>query len=128
MSQRIAHHATQLNMSKSPITCHILDSSVGKPAEGVKVELCQINGAQVQVLATGNTDVDGRVTTLLKPTTQLQAGVYKMRFEVGEYFQSQGVQTFYPYVEITFNLANPGQHYHIPLLLSPFSYTTYRGS
>jgi 5-hydroxyisourate hydrolase len=75
-----------------------------------------------------NTDNDGRVTTLLKPTTQLQAGVYKMRFEVGDYFQAQGVQAFYPFVEITFNLANPGQHYHIPLLLAPFSYSTYRGS
>ncbi|KLT43025.1 hydroxyisourate hydrolase, partial [Cutaneotrichosporon oleaginosum] len=106
----------------------VLDSSVGKPAQGVKVELSQINGTQAQVLATGSTDSDGRVTTLLNPTTQLQAGVYKMRFEVGDYFQSQNVQAFYPYVEITFNLANPGQHYHIPLLLAPFSYSTYRGS
>ncbi|GMK54311.1 hypothetical protein CspeluHIS016_0108970 [Cutaneotrichosporon spelunceum] len=128
MSQRIAHHAAQLTMSKSPITCHILDSSVGKPAPGVKVELSQLNGVQVQVIASGNTDDDGRVTNLLPPTAQLQAGVYKMRFEVGEYFQSRGVPTFYPFVEITFNYANPSQHYHIPLLLSPFSYSTYRGS
>ncbi|KAL0247615.1 hydroxyisourate hydrolase [Cryptococcus tetragattii IND107] len=122
-------------MSRSPITCHVLDSSQGKPASGVKISL-QILKAEVlgssevtgKMLAEGITDTDGRCSTLLPPNEELSPGIYKMVFFTGDYFEAKGTETFYPVVEITFNYADPSQHYHIPLLLSPFSYTTYRGS
>ncbi|OWZ77463.1 hydroxyisourate hydrolase [Cryptococcus neoformans Tu401-1] len=122
-------------MSRSPITCHVLDSSQGKPASGVKVslqilraELSGSNEAKDKILAEGTTDTDGRCSTLLSPNEKLSSGIYKMVFFTGDYFKATGTETFYPVVEITFNYADPSQHYHIPLLLSPFSYTTYRGS
>ncbi|WRT68927.1 hydroxyisourate hydrolase [Kwoniella shivajii] len=125
-------------MSRSPITCHVLDASVGKPAAGVGVALDLISlSEQAQdgtshslprTLASGATNTDGRCSDLLGAETRLSAGVYKMTFYSGEYFGSIGVETFYPLVEITFQYSNPDQHYHIPLLISPFSYTTYRGS
>ncbi|KDN52298.1 Hydroxyisourate hydrolase [Tilletiaria anomala UBC 951] len=120
-------------MSKSPITCHVLDSTLGRPGKGVKVYLERLSsttgGAAAEKLAEGETDSDGRCTTLLVPETKLPPGAYRMRFETGAYFAKDGRPTFYPFVEVTFTLPNrPDQHYHIPLLLSPFSYTTYRGS
>ncbi|PWN34801.1 Hydroxyisourate hydrolase [Meira miltonrushii] len=119
-------------MSKSPITCHVLDSTLGKPASGVAVSLETLSGAssgQASVLAKGQTDNDGRCTTLLDPSTKLNGGIYRMTFETGSYFAKDNRPTFYPRVEILFTLPDPPDpHYHIPLLLSPFSYTTYRGS
>ncbi|ODN91472.1 hydroxyisourate hydrolase [Cryptococcus wingfieldii CBS 7118] len=130
-------------MSKSPITCHghgayllntVLDASQGKPAAGVEVrlELVSLSGesteSSAKVLSSGATNSDGRCSDLLSSETKLQAGVYKMVFVTGPYFKATETKTFYPFVEITFNYEDPSQHYHIPLLLSPFSYTTYRGS
>ncbi|ORX39006.1 hypothetical protein BD324DRAFT_649101 [Kockovaella imperatae] len=125
-------------MSKSPITCHVLDSSIGKPAQGVACTLeclsldplddSVTSAALPSTLASGVTDADGRCSSLLEPTFQVAKGVYKMVFQTGAYFESRGVETFFPVVEITFRFSNPDQHYHVPLLLSPFSYTTYRGS
>ncbi|GHJ88419.1 hypothetical protein NliqN6_4821 [Naganishia liquefaciens] len=107
-------------MSKSPITCHVLDSSKGKPAQGVPVHLDALQGTAFTSLAQGETDADGRCTTLLDPARKLAPG--------GAYFARQGTETFYPTVQIIFDYAKPEEHYHIPLLLSPYSYTTYRGS
>ncbi|WVF65689.1 hydroxyisourate hydrolase [Kwoniella sp. CBS 6097] len=124
-------------MSKSPITCHVLDASLGKPASGVKVALDVLSYTQAtegqsgpapKALASGVTNADGRCSDLLGPETRLSPGIYKMTFHSAEYFESSGKETFYPLVEITFSYSNPDQHYHIPLLISPFSYTTYRGS
>ncbi|KAL7416932.1 hypothetical protein BDY24DRAFT_207840 [Mrakia frigida] len=117
-------------MSKSPITCHVLDSTIGKPASGVPVVLEQLSGdGKFVVLASGSTDSNGRLSDLLPPSASpLPVGIYKMNFETGLYFTEKGMATFYPKVEILFNYENPEEHYHIPLLLSPHSYTTYRGS
>ncbi|WVQ81528.1 hydroxyisourate hydrolase [Cryptococcus sp. DSM 104549] len=122
-------------MSKSPITCHVLDASQGKPAAGVKVALDVLSVTSPtegfespKTLATGATNSDGRCADLLGHETKLPAGIYKMTFYSGEYFEATRVKTFYPLVEITFSYSDPSQHYHIPLLISPFSYTTYRGS
>ncbi|WVR09777.1 hydroxyisourate hydrolase [Kwoniella sp. DSM 27419] len=128
-------------MSKSPITCHVLDASLGKPAAGVRVSLDVLSFHDAatepgqesaielpQKLASGTTNSDGRCTDLLSADSKLAPGVYKMTFVTGEYFERTGTETFYPLVEITFSYSNPDQHYHVPLLLSPFSYTTYRGS
>ncbi|KAI0784939.1 transthyretin [Abortiporus biennis] len=130
-------------MSKSPITCHVLDSSIGKPASGVPVSLHTLQdvtsgGAVIEPLAQGLTDSDGRCMQLWPLATDTQTSeersklesgkLYKVVFKIDEYFQRTGRKCFYPYVEITFQVENPTEHYHIPLLISPYSYTTYRGS
>ncbi|KAI0363741.1 transthyretin [Pilatotrama ljubarskyi] len=130
-------------MSKSPVTCHVLDSSIGKPAAGVPVQLQQLRSTDgpastFDILAEGVTDYDGRCMQLYPEAApgqkredliKLQAGrLYKVVFKTKDYFESTGRKCFYPWVEITFEVANPAEHYHIPLLISPYSYTTYRGS
>lgn len=113
--------------ARSPITTHILDVSLGRPARGVALRLDRLDGGSFRELASGQTDDDGRASTLLAPGT-LEPGTYRMRFEVGPYFAASGRSTFYPYVEIVFAVEATDQHYHVPLLLSPFGYSTYRGS
>ncbi|PCH34049.1 transthyretin [Wolfiporia cocos MD-104 SS10] len=130
-------------MSKSPITCHVLDSSVGKPAAGVEVTVQEYHAlaaaaAVFEPLAEGVTDSDGRCMQLWPKATEqksaeerkkLKAGtLYKVVFKTKDYFESTGHKCFYPWVEITFEVSDPDEHYHIPLLISPYSYTTYRGS
>ncbi|TXT07108.1 hypothetical protein VHUM_03278 [Vanrija humicola] len=102
---------------------------MGRPAQGVAVRLSSLSEHNSpQALANGVTDADGRCSTLLDGNTLLKPGLYRMTFLTQEYFIARGVETFYPVVEITFNYVDPSQHYHVPLLMSPFSYTTYRGS
>ncbi|KAF8323744.1 Hydroxyisourate hydrolase [Clavulina sp. PMI_390] len=115
---------------KSPITCHVLDSTLGQPGKeiGVFVERYEFAAAKYNMLGEGSTDQDGRCTTLLDPSTPLAPGLYKITFKTGDYFVAQNRESFYPIVEITFHVAKADDHYHIPLLLSPWSYTTYRGS
>ncbi|PHS18251.1 MAG: hydroxyisourate hydrolase [Kangiella sp.] len=112
----------------SQITTHILDTSEGKPAVGVSVELFEQKDNQWSQLAKGVTNTDGRVAGLLSEDKVLDAGVYKMNFNTGEYFSANKKKGFYPYVDIVFELEGDGSHYHIPLLLSAFGYSTYRGS
>ncbi|NJL27629.1 MAG: hydroxyisourate hydrolase, partial [Thermoanaerobaculia bacterium] len=76
----------------------------------------------------GATDADGRLQTLLAPGTALEPAVYRLLFATGKWFAARGEQTFYPHVEIVFEVQDPSQHHHVPLLLSPFGYSTYRGS
>ncbi|MEQ1736776.1 MAG: hydroxyisourate hydrolase [Rhodoglobus sp.] len=106
----------------SRISTHILDTSLGRPASGIAVELCRGS----DVIATGVTDADGRVADLWNG--DLETGTYRICFAVGEYFRQTSRETFYPDVRIDFSVVDPGQHFHIPLLLSPFGYSTYRGS
>lgn len=107
----------------SPITTHVLDTSLGRPAQGIEVRLYQ--GGESEPIAAGTTDGDGRVTDLLSGS--IEAGMYRLRFETGEYFRTQGHETFYPYVEVSFD-ASASEHYHVPLLVSAFGFSTYRGS
>jgi 5-hydroxyisourate hydrolase len=113
-------------MSRS-ITTHILDTSAGRPAQGITVVLETHAGGAWKIIGRGMTDADGRVSSLL-PEGKLVAGTYRLRFETGAYFAGRHVAAFYPSVEITFEVRDAAQHYHVPLLLSPFGYTTYRGS
>lgn len=107
----------------SSVSTHVLDASVGRPAEGVAVRLL---GPDDAVLADATTDADGRVTRLtLDP---LPAGHYRLVFATGDYFARSGTSTFYPQVSVTFAIVGDGGHHHVPLLLSPFAYSTYRGS
>lgn len=113
----------------SPITTHILNTSLGKPASGVDIwlEIEKSTGVFTQI-GQGTTDNDGRVKTLLKSDHHLAVGNYRLRFATGSYFQSLGTSCFYPTVEICFRIESPSEHYHVPLLLNPFGYSTYRGS
>jgi 5-hydroxyisourate hydrolase len=115
-------------MSRSPITTHILDSTLGKPAKGVPITLAYQNPNGWNDLASGVTDDDGRIGNLLPVDHQLAPGRYRMTFDTHSYFRATGTEGFYPVVDVVFDLAAPGQHYHIPLLLNPFGYSTYRGS
>ena len=111
----------------SQLTTHILDTTKGKPAQGVRISLHQQHEEDWKEIGLGTTNNDGRVMDLLKKDALLSLGIYKMRFETGEYFDKQGIQSFYPFVEIIFNITAQ-EHYHIPLLISPHGYSTYRGS
>ena len=111
----------------SPITTHVLDTRLGKPAVGVKVTLAMKDGDAWRELSQGVTNDDGRITDLLVPGP-LQIGLYRVCFSTGPYFQSTGVAGFYPEISISFEVSDTAEHYHVPLLLSPFGYSTYRGS
>lgn len=109
------------------LTTHILDTNSGKPADGVAISLHFLKDNDWKVLANGITNKDGRISDLVSAGDIPGKGVYKMKFETGSYFREKGIKNFYPHVEITFEI-DSDEHYHIPLLLSPFGYTTYRGS
>jgi 5-hydroxyisourate hydrolase len=111
----------------SQLTTHILDTTKGKPAEGVTIILFQGGNDEWTEMTRGITNSDGRIKNLLKTDDALQPGIYKMRFETKDYFDKTSTATFYPYVEIIFDIQT-NEHYHIPLLLNPFGYSTYRGS
>ena len=111
----------------SPITTHILDTALGRPAAGVGVQLeAKVDGAWQHVGA-GETDDDGRNKSLM-PAGELKAGTYRITFDTLGYYQGLGEKSFYPEVRISFVVESIEQHYHVPLLLSPFGYSTYRGS
>jgi 5-hydroxyisourate hydrolase len=114
----------------SPITTHILDLAHGRPAPGVAVILEQrAAGDDLWTeLARGRTNADGRLTDLLPDDAGLAPGVYRLRFDTGAYFAAAGVAGFYPEVAVMVHIDDPAGHYHLPLLLSPFGYSTYRGS
>lgn len=112
----------------SAITTHILDTSLGRPASNVKVKLDFLDHGEWKRVGSGVTDSDGRVKGLLKDDFDLQAGIYRLEFVVSDYFESQQVESFYPYVKIVFRVKDTSAHYHVPLLLNPFGYSTYRGS
>ncbi|MBS1565452.1 MAG: hydroxyisourate hydrolase [Bacteroidetes bacterium] len=111
----------------SQITTHILDTTLGRPAQGVAISLHRQNGENWEPVASGITNQDGRIGDLLEKEVLLPKGFYKMRFELEAYFDRFGKKAFYPFVEIVF-LVDSREHYHIPLLLNPYGYSTYRGS
>lgn len=110
------------------ISTHILDLSRGQPAVGVRVVLASIEDGHHTTVASGVTDTDGRLKDLVEKGTRLDAAMYELTFETGQYFMSHGVQPFHPRVSVMFEIADPDEHYHVPLLISPYGYTTYRGS
>ncbi|MFD2784599.1 hydroxyisourate hydrolase [Hymenobacter rubripertinctus] len=111
----------------SQITTHILDTTRGRPAAGVTIILSEQHETSWRELARGLTNADGRLPDLLPPTQHLLPGIYQLRFLTQAYFDELEVSAFYPFVEIGFTV-NSTEHYHVPLLLNPFGYSTYRGS
>lgn len=106
------------------LTTHILDTSLGKPAKGVLIMLYNRDN---ELVAKGITNDDGRVSDLLPKEQLLSKGIYKLIFETGAYFSANNTKAFYPRVTIEFEIFD-NTHYHVPLLLNPFGYSTYRGS
>ena len=111
----------------STITTHVLDTARGRPAEGLHITLSKKSEAGgFKEIASGATDDDGRIRGLVP--AGVAPGVYRMRFETAGYFKGLGIEGFYPVADICFEIAAEDEHYHIPLLLSPYGYSTYRGS
>lgn len=109
------------------ISTHILDTSLGRPAIGIAVTLSRLAQDNWLTLYITATDSDGRVKSLLSEHS-LEPGIYRIRFDTADHFRPHQLETLYPYVEITFEVRDPAQHYHIPLLISANGYTTYRGT
>jgi 5-hydroxyisourate hydrolase len=110
------------------ISTHILDTALGRPAAGVPTALARLTGDAWTKLNEAVTDADGRCKYLLPEGEAPEPGVYRVHFATGRYYDAQGLQGLYPYVEIVFEIADAAEHYHIPLLLTANGYTTYRGS
>jgi 5-hydroxyisourate hydrolase len=108
------------------ITTHVLDTARGRPAAAVPVRLERAADDGWTEAGRAETDADGRARDLLQ--APLQAGRYRLTFDTGAYFAAAGVRGFYPEVSVVFEVADPGEHHHVPLLLNPFGYSTYRGS
>jgi 5-hydroxyisourate hydrolase len=108
------------------ITTHVLDTSLGKPAPAVPVILeRQMQGGEWRVIGRGETDADGRLKSL---ASEIEPGIYRLTFDTGMYFRERHIENFYPEATIVFEVRDAAQHYHVPLLLSPYGYSTYRGS
>ena len=112
----------------SAITTHVLDISRGRPAIGVQVALHVRSGDGWKALGTELTDANGRCGTLLAEDAPIEPGTYRLLFSVGAYYNAQHTETFYAEIPIVFEELHPEAHYHVPLLISPFGYSTYRGS
>jgi 5-hydroxyisourate hydrolase len=114
------------------LTTHVLDMASGRPAQGLVIELFHLSGPDRQLLASTATNADGRCDAPLLSGEALEAGIYELLFHAGDYQRSQGALAgkplFLDVIPIRFGIADPSAHYHVPLLLSPFGYTTYRGS
>ena len=110
----------------STLSTHVLDATRGVPAAGVRVALDRRDGDGWQPLGQAVTDADGRVRDLAPGG--LGVGVHRLVFATGAYFTATGQTGFYPEVSVVFDVTDAGRHYHVPLLLSPFAFSTYRGS
>lgn len=108
----------------STLSTHVLDTALGKPAPGIKVTL----ECADDLVGSGVTDADGRVRDLHKKDAQLNQGSYRLTFYVADYFSKAGRESFFPEVVVNFRIGGGTENYHVPLLLSPFGYSTYRGS
>jgi len=129
------HKITNIRIAKllktdkkmSHITTHVLDTSLGKPGQGILIKLQEPTADGWKTLGKGTTNSDGRVADLLASDVILSPGTYRMWFDTGSYFNKQKIKSFYPEVGIQFTVFDDS-HYHVPLLLNPYGYSTYRGS
>jgi 5-hydroxyisourate hydrolase len=108
------------------LSTHVLDTASGVPASGVLVVLYRVGDEEATEIARATTDNDGRIASPFGGS--LEAGLYELGFDAGAYFEKTGTPTFYTEIPVRFIIDDTGAHYHVPLLLSPYSYSTYRGS
>ena len=109
----------------STLSTHVLDTALGRPAAGVPITLARADGTP---LGAGATDADGRLRDLVPAGASLGEGTYRLRFDLAAYFAAAGREAFYPEVTVVFRVGARDEHYHVPLLVSPYGYSTYRGS
>jgi 5-hydroxyisourate hydrolase len=112
----------------SGISTHVLDNSRGRPGSGVAVTLEFRTATGWEIQGRGTTDDNGRIDHLLSEEEELVKGTYRVTFDTGSYYRLKGQESFYPQVVVVFEVARTDEHYHIPLLLNRFGYTTYRGN
>jgi len=110
------------------ISTHVLDTSIGRPARSVDVRLAFQRDDDWQEIAHAATDANGRVGAMVSDRSSLPAGTYRLTFDVGTYFRGRGVESFYANVAVEFIVRDAAAHHHVPLLVSPYGYSTYRGS
>ena len=111
------------------LSTHVLDATTGRPAAGVQIRLDRGDGGGWAPVSQGQTDGDGRLRLAgYGSGAEFEPGVYRITFATGAYFSARGAASFYPEVTITFEITDRDEHYHVPLLLSPYAYSTYRGS
>lgn len=114
------------------LTTHVLDAAHGCPGSSIKVELYRVEGQQLELVNTSLTNSDGRVDAPLLQGDDYRTGVYQLQFSAGDYYRARGVQlpaqAFLDVVVLRFGIDESQEHYHVPLLISPYSYSTYRGS
>lgn len=119
-------------MTQGRLTTHVLDTSSGTPASNLRIDLYAVDGDERTLLKTVHTNEDGRTEYPMLDGDSMNAGTYEMVFHAGTYLRNNGLNTsdplFLDLIPIRFGIANAGQHFHVPLLLSPFGYSTYRGS
>ncbi|MFK4134600.1 hydroxyisourate hydrolase [Pseudomonas luteola] len=114
--------------ANNPLSVHVLNLETGVPSSGVNVTLERHIGEAWQPLAQGTTNEQGRIAELYPSDKPLQKGEYRVVFKTGEYYKKTGHETFFPEIPVIFEVKQTDQHYHIPLLLSPYGFSTYRGS
>ena len=110
------------------LTTHVLDTAHGKPATGMEIELARLEGGERQTIKTVRTNDDGRTDEPLLSEGEFETGTYEIVFHVDTYFGGAGDPPFLDEVPVRFGISDPESHYHVPLLVSPWSYSTYRGS
>lgn len=120
--------AAKPQMMKNPLSVHILNLQTGQPVDGVKVILEKQDGEKWQYLASNETDQAGRITALYPTGKKLEKGIYRVVFQTGDYFKKQQLNTFFPEIPVLFNIDNISEHYHVPLLLSQYGFSTYKGN
>jgi 5-hydroxyisourate hydrolase len=120
--------AAQPAAPKNPLSVHVLNLQTGSPTAGIEVELDQKQNNNWVKLASGKTDSNGRISALFPEDKTASAGSYRVVFKTGDYYKMNNQKTFFPEIPVEFNMETTGEHYHIPLLLSPFGYSTYRGN
>lgn len=115
-------------LGKIKISTHVLDTARGRPAVEIHVRLERQDAGVWSGIATARTDQNGRCAQLVPESDGLAPGIYRLSFDTESYYAAEGIQGLYPVVQITFQVRDGEAHYHIPLLLGPYGYTTYRGS
>lgn len=125
--QKLLNKSDWSKLCASQLTTHVLDTSIGRPGHDITIKLKRMNTGMWQTFAQGVTNTDGRIGDMLPAGKYMEKGNYKIVFDTGYYFTTQNIKGFYPEVEIQFSVFDD-THYHVPLLVNPFGYSTYRGS
>ncbi|CAL8116385.1 unnamed protein product [Orchesella dallaii] len=118
---------TMAGNSDNPLSAHVLDTTIGRPVPGILITLSKEENGKWRKITEQVTNKDGRVARLISQA-EFTPSSYKLNFNTKSYFESLGQKTFYPYIDVVFQVEKPEEHYHVPILLNAYGYSTYRGS